>query len=155
VFVQNAYAKWSADRGLQPGINDGFADDPDGDGRPNLFEFALDGQPLHGGNEGNRRVQIEPVNGTNYLTYTFPVRQAAVFSADTTLSAAADGIAYSLAGSVDWLHFDQPIVEQRPPSQSALPTPSPGWDYRTFRLNRVVSDHSPGFIRLEVKPASL
>lgn len=40
------YSYWSFYALLEQGVNDGFTDDPDGDGMANLLEYALDGDPL-------------------------------------------------------------------------------------------------------------
>jgi len=135
---------------LVRGVNDGFADDPDGDGWPNLKEFALDGDPLRGANGDKQRALIEETDGTNFITYTFPVRNGAPFVGNGELSAAVDGLVYSVAGSFDLLNFDQPMVERVPASESGLPALDPGWTYRTFRLDQAISNRTAGFIRLRI-----
>jgi hypothetical protein len=151
VFMDSPYRSWAAANGLVPGVNDGFTDDPDTDRRLNISEFAIDGNPLSAANDGKQRALIESVNGTNYFTYTVPVRTGASFVSGDELSATVDGIVYSLAGSSDLITFQEQIVEATPASAAGLPTPNPGWAYRTFRLNRPVSDHASGFIRLLVR----
>ena len=120
------------------GVNDGFADDPDDDGRPNIAEFALDGEPLSGERDGKQRAWIEPVAGTDYFTYTFPVRSGAGFAQSGELSATVDDLVYSVAGALDLSVFDQRLVEDVPASKTGLPVPDPGWSYRTFRLDRAI-----------------
>ncbi len=144
------YRLWALDSGLDCGVNDGFADDPDGDKWPNLKEFALDGDPLSGANDDKQRVLIEQMDGTNYITYTFPVRDRAAFVGNEELSAAVDGIGYSIAGSFDILSFDQPMLELVPASEFGLPALNPGWAYRTFRLDQPISSRTSGFLRLRV-----
>ena len=148
VFIDTPYGLWAAARGLVPGVNDDPADDPDDDGCLNIKEFATDGHPLSAASDGKQRMRLEPVNGTNYFTYTFPVRNGATFLSNGELSATVDGIVYSLAGSSDLINFAERIVEEASPSAAGLPTPNPGWTYRTFRLDRPITDH--GFIRLLV-----
>ena len=150
VFIDTPYQTWAVAGGLDRGVNDGFADDPDGDGWPNLKEFALDGDPLRGANGDKQRALIEETDGTNFITYTFPVRNGAAFVGNGELSAAVDGLVYSIAGSLDLLNFDQPMVEQVPASEVALPALNPGWAYRTVRLDRAISNRTSGFIRLRI-----
>ena len=150
VFIDTPYRIWAAARGLTPGVNNSFANDPDGDGNLNLKEFALDGDPLSSASDGKQRVVIAAVNGTNFCTWTFPVRSGAVFVANGELSTSVDGIIYSLAGSFDLVAFGNHIVEQVPASEAGLPALNSGWSYRTFRLNRAISNQDSGFIRLRI-----
>jgi len=153
VFVDTPYRAWAAARGLQAGLNDGLMDDPDGDENPNIKEFALDGDPLSGASDGKQKVQVEEISGTNFLTYTVPVRTGAAFSLNSELSATVDGIAYSIAGSMDLITFGNHVVEQSPASENGLPALNPGWSYRTFRWSLPLSDLSGGFIRLRIGEA--
>ena len=150
VLIDTPYGSWAAASGLARGLNDGFTDDPDNDGCKNIKEFAMDGNPLSAANEGKQWARIESGNGTNYFTYTFPVRNGASFVSDEELVASVDGITYSLAGSCDLVTFQEPIVEDTPASTAGLPTLDPGWTYRTFRLDRPVSNQVAGFIQLLV-----
>jgi hypothetical protein len=150
VFVDTPYHSWAVARGLTRGVNDGVSDDPDGDGNLNIKEFALNGDPLSGINDGKQRVLIEEVSGTNYFTYTFPVRNGAVFTANGELSATVDGLVYSVAGAFDLIAFGNHTVEQVPASDIGLPALNPGWSYRTFRLNRDISNPTWGFVRLRI-----
>jgi len=153
VFIDSPYRSWAAARGLDPGVNDGFSNDPDGDGTLNIKEFAIDGDPLSGVNDGKQRVVIEDVGETNYFTYTFAIRNGAVFVGNGELSAALDGVFYSVAGSFDLISFDNDIVEQVPATETGLPALNPGWSYRTFRLNRAIANQPQGFIRLRIGEA--
>jgi myo-inositol-hexaphosphate 3-phosphohydrolase len=150
VFVDTPYRTWAAARGLEAGINDALTDDPDGDGNPNLKEFALDGDPLSALSDGKQRVLIEAIGGTNLLTHTFPVRNGAEFTANGELSATVDGLVYSIAGAADLFDFGIQVVELVPASASGMPTLNPGWSYRTFRLNRPISDAPWGFIQVRI-----
>ena len=154
VFIDTPYAAWAAAKGLVAGTNDGFSDDPDEDGYINIKEFAVDGHPLSDARDGKQRMLIEPGNGTNYFTYTFPVRSGATFLLNGgELTATVDDIVYSLAGSSNLVDFDDRILEEPAASAAGLPAPNPGWSYRTFRLNRPISDYTSGFIRLLVSEA--
>jgi hypothetical protein len=62
------YPAWSADRGLTNGVNDGYVDDPEFDGRQNLMEYALGSEPLVGDAALYRpSYAIVQDAGTNYL----------------------------------------------------------------------------------------
>jgi Ig-like domain-containing protein len=152
VLIDTPYGLWAAATGLVRGLNDGFTDDPDDDACSNIKEFAIDGNPLSAAPDGKWRARIESVDGTNYFTYTFAVRNGASFSLDGDLRATIDGIVYSLAGSSDLISFQEPIVEETTASAAGLAALNVGWSYRTFRLNRPVSSHASGFIRLFVEP---
>jgi len=153
VFVDTPYRSWAAARGLNPGVNDGFLDDPDGDGHANIKEFALDGDPLSSTSDGKQRVLIEELSGTNFLTYTFPVRSGALFALNGELSATVDGVAYSIAGSVDLITFGDHVVEQFPALETGLPALNAGWSYRTFRWSHALTDVTGEFIRLRISDA--
>jgi hypothetical protein len=148
VLVETPYQTWASARGLTAGINDALADDPDNDGCANIREFATDGDPLSGGDDGRFRVAVDPLGGADYFTYTFAVRNGAVFAGETVLSAAVDGIDYSLSGTRDLINFDQSFAEVIPPLAANLPALRPGWTYRTFRITESVAGRSLCFVRL-------
>ena len=148
VLIETPYQAWATARGLSAGINAAFADDPDGDGRSNLREFATDGDPLNGVDDGRFRVAFDSLAGADYFTCTFPVRNGAVFAGQTGVSAALDGIDYSLSGSRDLFTFDQSFVEVIPPFTASLPPLSAGWSYRTFRTTESVAEKPICFVSL-------
>src|SRR4030095_13744851 len=80
VFIGPPYGLWARSRGLVAGVNAGPNDDPDNDHRYNLEEFAVDANPLSGGGDDKRRIAIQTDGAVRYLTYTFPVRDGAIFS---------------------------------------------------------------------------
>jgi len=84
------------------------------------------------------------------VNFTFPVRNGAAFVGNGELSAAVDGLVYSVAGSFELLNFDQPMLEQVPASGAGLPALNPGWACRTVRLDRAISNRTSGFIRLRI-----
>ena len=132
--VDSAYDTWATAKGLT-GANNGKAQDPDGDGKNNLYEFAFDGDPLSGANDGKIVGKVATVGGDQLMTLTLPVRTGAKFSPDSgdLLSALIDGIHYRIEGSVDLGTFNKDIAEVSPAITAGLPSPlSTGWEYRTF-----------------------
>jgi len=137
VSAGSAYDTWATAKGLDgtPGKENGKADDPDKDGRNNLYEFAVDGDPLSGANDGKIVGKIATVGSDQKMTLTLPVRTGATFSADSgdLLSALIDGIYYRIEGSVDLGTFNKNIAEVSPAITDGLPSPlTTGWTYRTF-----------------------
>lgn len=151
--VCSSYEFWAADRGLVSGVNAGFEDDPDHDGRTNLEEFATGADPLRGTTGRTQRSTVADVGGERYFTRTFPVRADAVFTGDDVLSSTIEGVEYTVAGSRDLLEFAGAVVEVTPTLEAGLPALESGWTYRTFRLAQSTSTAPEGFIRLSVTPA--
>ncbi|MDA7882119.1 hypothetical protein N9A94_07410, partial [Akkermansiaceae bacterium] len=150
VTVGTPFEAWAIAKGLVAGTNGGPFDDPDGDGETNLMAFATNGNPLDGKPGGMSRVGILPDGEESFLTATFPVRDGANFSG-LPLSAAVDGITYTLMGSSDLSLFDQDLIELSPGDTSGLHELSSGWSYRTFRMSEAVRTQQAGFIRLEIE----
>jgi fibronectin-binding autotransporter adhesin len=73
--VSNPFGSWATNAGLDgtPGKENGLMDDPDKDGRSNLLEFYLDGNPL--ANDPSKQ-PVTTLNAT-YLTLTFKRRDDA------------------------------------------------------------------------------
>ena len=123
---------------------------PDGDADNNMLEFAFDGDPKSGADEGKRTTGMVEVAGTNYFTLTLPVRTGATFSGSTELvSAPIDGIIYRIQGSTDLTAFPNVPVIELASSPFLWPPPTYGWEYRTFGIIA----GSNGFIRAAVSAA--
>lgn len=120
--------------------------DPDHDGRSNLMEFALDGDPTSSANDGKIR---SAVGLDNVLTITLPVRLGASFTAGGDLvSAPVDGVIYKIQGSTDLSDFvTTNVTEVIPALTSGMPNLTTGWEYRTFRLPGTTSSNPRGFLR--------
>jgi autotransporter-associated beta strand protein len=152
------FDSWAASKGLDgtPGKEKGLADDPDGDGRNNVYEFAFDGNPLSGANDGKVISKIATVGADQVLTLTLPVRTGATFSASTgdLLSALIDGIYYRVDGDVDLGTFASSISEvtggDATTIQTGLPTLSTGWTYRTFSAPGNVTTVPKSFLRAKI-----
>ncbi|MEX1049752.1 MAG: autotransporter-associated beta strand repeat-containing protein [Akkermansiaceae bacterium] len=130
------------------------AADPDRDGKSNLVEFALNGNPASGSDNGKQMTSTADSAdaGTSpELTLTIAVRDGAVLSAGPGGSATltVDGIIYNVQGSLTLATpFASPVSEVSPFTMN--PAPAAGWTARTFRLD--ASDGLPGkgFMRLSV-----
>jgi hypothetical protein len=149
-------------RSLTPGVNDGWEDDPNGNGVPNIAHFAFDTDPLGSGvAEGKRWIAVSDVGGTDYLTLTLPVRNGAVFGGDPLLSDPVDGIIYTILGDLDLQDpWDLDLMELTPALDTDLPAlgdydgvAGADWEYRTFRLTDPVSAHQRAFLKAGVTTA--
>lgn len=156
IVSADPFIPWAASKGLTTG-NNGKADDPDGDGRNNLYEFAFDGNPLSGGNDGKVVGKLAVVGGNQVLTLTLPVRTGASFTAagGDQLSALIDGITYRVEGDGSLGPFADSITEV--PSgldldsiQAGLPGLSSGWSYRTFRAPGTIPIVPKAFLRAKI-----
>ena len=161
VAAATPYDTWAAAKGLDgtPGKEKGPAADPDHDGRNNLEEFAFDGNPLSGANDGKVVGKVATLADTNKVfTLTLPVRTGATFSGTTEqISTRVDGIVYTIQGSdtlaaASWnLEVSEITGADAAAIQSVLPPLSVGWTYRTFRSPGTVTDGDPrDFLRAKV-----
>lgn len=129
-------------------------DDPDGDGFNNLIEFALNGVPNDGSNNGYCVVATEDTNANTQkeLTLTIAVRKASgspVFSG-SPLSGSADGVKYTIEGSLD-LAFPNSAVSEATPASGPGGLPA-DYEYRRFRLNASEGLSGKGFLRVKIEP---
>ncbi len=149
------YIGWAASKGLTGGNNAKSAD-PDGDGKINLYEFAFDGNPLSGANDGKIVGIIGTVGGNQVMTLTLPVRNTATFTANLgdQVSALIDGLYYKIEGDVDLGTFANTISEvtggEATTIQTGLPSLSSGWTYRTFRDAGTVPTVPKVFLRARI-----
>ena len=160
VYTANAYDSWAASKGLTS-ANNGKDQDPDGDGRTNLQEFAFDGDPLNPCNDGKIVTVIGDPDGdgpeTSALIVTLPVRDGTVFSGPGDLvSDPIDGLIYSIQGSSDLIDFTSMAITEVTPALSAgMPSLSSGWTYRSFRTPGSPADpgHGCNYMRIGVLEA--
>jgi len=165
----SAFNTWANSFTNPPLANTAAGADPDHDGRSNLAEFAFDGDPRSGLNDGKvvSKVATLPSDGSKVLTLTLPVRNGATFSGATEqVSALIDGLIYTIQGSatLDPDSWTLVITEITNPAdvaaiQAGLPALSDingdsaaDWTYRTFRTPGTVTDgsHPHDFIRGKV-----
>ena len=158
VATADAYDSWANTKGLSVGVNDGTADNPDGDYLNNLAEFALDGDPLIAGDIDKITDQLATLGAENTetITITIPMRDGAVFTgANEKVSADIDGVIYRVAGSADLVSWALEVTEvtgvDATAIQSGLPALSSGWTYRSFRLADNIDNLRTGFLRLSVE----
>ena len=174
-LVAVPFGTWAAAKGLTGVAGSGSdtdpapAADPDHDGRSNLEEFAFDGNPRSGTNDGKvvSKVATLPSDGSKVLTLTVPVRRGASFSGATEqVSALIDGVIYTIQGSatLDAASWTLAITEITNSAdvaaiQAGLPALSDinadsvaDWIYRTFRTPGTLTDgsHPHDFIRGKV-----
>ncbi len=107
--------------------------DPDEDGRINLFEFALNDDPLNPAPSGKIIIRSSADPGLDAFVFTAPVRDGAVFTGSAPPTAVADGIVYQVQGSLDLGSFGAPLAEVSPAHSAGLPALDAGWSYRSFR----------------------
>lgn len=143
------FAAWAAAAGI-PADQQGAAQDPDGDGVPNLLEFALAGLP---GNPGSQGIQA-PVATSGSAVITLAVRAGANFSLqDGRLTAVVDGIRYQIQGSIALGDWDAAVEEVSPALTQGVSNPaSAEWQLRSFRLTDAPA--SKGFLRVDVVEAT-
>ncbi|MCW1884844.1 hypothetical protein OKA04_08900 [Luteolibacter flavescens] len=155
--VQPPFDAWISAR--FPGVTDpaiiGKGADPDGDGRDNLTEFALNGDPDDGSDNGHHVVALEDTNanGQKELTLTLAVRKAGgspVFSG-SPLSAISDGVKYTIEGSLD-LVFPGSATSEAAPASGPAGLPS-DYEYRRFRLDASEGLSGKGFLRVKIEQA--
>jgi len=148
------YEAWAQTSGLQFGVNDGFSNDPNGDGVPNIQHFGLDSDPLgSGGTKGKQRAALhDPGTGVDVFTLTVPLRSGMIFSGpgvSPTLN--GDGIVYTIHGDTDLAApHDLAVEEVTPALGVSLPALNAGYEYRTFRLTDTTSDQARGFLSIEI-----
>ncbi len=129
--------------------------DPDGDGRTNLLEFALDGNPASGSDNGKMVVSTDDSNdvGTDRdLSVTLAVRDGAVLGAgpDGSVTLTVEGMVYTIQGSDTLLTWDKAVNEVNPASP-LVPAPGTGWTARTFQVTDSNGLPDKRFIRVGVQ----
>jgi autotransporter-associated beta strand protein len=163
----DAFATWAAAAGLDgtPGKENGKADDPDGDGRNNNYEFAFNGDPLDGSDNGMVAglVQDASAPAGSELTLVVAVRDGATFTGSGTPvvqsnTTPVDGLTYTIEGSLDLASFPGSDVSHvgGPSATAPVATGLPdltgtAWKYHTFKLVASEGLGSKGFLRAKVE----
>ena len=160
--VASAYNTWAAAKGLTglPGSSTDPAKDadPDNDGRNNLGEFAFNGDPLSGSDNGKVFALTEdsdfvgdPSNAKE-LILTVAVRSGTPVFTGSPLSAihVSDGITYSIEGSLDLAGFPTAVNVVPTPLTIDLPAAGEGYEYRSFSLDGSNGLTGKGFLRAKV-----
>lgn len=107
--------------------------DPDGDGRINQMEFALNDDPNNAAPSHKIALRPSSVSGSDEFVFTAPVRNGATFTGTAPPTAVADGITYQVQGSHDLGSFNAPLLEVTPAESAGLPPLDEGWSYRSFQ----------------------
>jgi hypothetical protein len=131
---------WELANGLNPNSNDA-AGDLDGDGTTNFGEFAFKGAANNGASRGVNTVAVQDTNanGQKELTLTIAARNGATFvaGANGTMTASADGVAYTIRGSLDLVAFTSGVA-----LVGTAPSDDSDYQLHTFRL--IASEGLPG-----------
>jgi hypothetical protein len=147
------YTLWAAANQLT-GADADPTSDADSDAAINLLEFALDGNPQSGANDGKLHHAVTDLSGAPAFTLTCPVRNGAVFSGADSLSAVQDGVQYVVRAGADLSAWTLDVDEVTPALTAGLPTLNNGWSYRTFRVSGPVSGMSRVFFQVGVSQIS-
>lgn len=148
------YREWAASKGLSGKLADSHAD-PDADGRTNLMEFALDGEPLLGMDDGKVVTAMTPIaDQGESLVVTLPVRSGTVFGGSgAKVSDAIDGMVYVIEGSHEIVDLSSMnLTEVQGISPNGLPMLSTGWEYRSFRVEGAPEMVAEA-VKVKVEPA--
>jgi hypothetical protein len=167
VSTGSPFDTWAAAAGLDgtPGKENGKADDPDGDGRNNNYEFAFNGDPLDGSDNGMVAglVQDASAPAGNELTLVVAVRDGVTFTGSGTPDVQSnttpvDGLTYTIEGSLDLASFPGSAVSHvggpsnTAPAATGLPDlTGTDWEYHTFKLDASEGLGSKGFLRAKVE----
>jgi autotransporter-associated beta strand protein len=136
--------------------------DPDNDGVDNLTEFALNGNPNSGSNNGLTAVLIQDASAPagNELTLVAAIRDGAVFApgANGVQTATVDGVVYTIQGSLALTFPDSPVsvggASDTAPAATGLPSlATTPWEYRTFKLDASEGLPGKGFLRVKIEVA--
>lgn len=146
------YTLWAAANQLT-GENADPTSDADKDEAINLLEFALDGNPQSGMNDGKLIHRIAEIGGEAAFTLTCPVRNGTVFTGDSALSGTLDGVRYEIRASSDLTTWALNVDEVTPALSAGLPALASGWSYRTFRIAGPVSASNRAWFQVAVTQA--
>jgi len=136
---------WETANGLNPNTNDA-ASDGDGDGTDNLGEFAFNGDPQDGSDNGVSTSALQDTNSNSQkeLTLTIAVRSGASFAAGVngTQVATVDGLSYTVRGSLDLAAFTSAVAHV-----SSTASGDPDYELHTFRLTASEGLAGKGFLQ--------
>jgi autotransporter-associated beta strand protein len=138
--------------GQVPADKAGPTDDPDGDKVDNITEFAFDGDPGNGSNNGQifgLAADGGDVDTQKQLLLTVAVRTGTSFTAGTPATgSSADGITYSIEGGTGLASFANGVsVEATAVPPANAPTLHTGWEWKSFSLDGSNELTGKGFLR--------
>lgn len=149
VISADPYQLWAIHKGLVVNTNFNYSDDPDNDGRINGVEFMHDGDPFTPYDTFKERVHVATVSGENYVVLTIAAPDDAEYydySGDewdagyyynsisvyeVIITSVNLGQGFGL-GTATFL--EDPSI----PTPSGMPSLSPGFSYRHFRLTEPI-----------------
>jgi autotransporter-associated beta strand protein len=140
------FTLWAAAKGLtgEVGFENGPGDDPDGDGTNNLAEFAFNGNPLSGSDNGI----VRHFSTDNELILTIAVRSGTpAFNGTPSPTATHDGVTYSIQGSTDLSGFTVGVSVVVPITTGLPDLAGSGYEYRSFSLDGSNGLAGKGFLR--------
>jgi hypothetical protein len=146
------YQSWANAKGLTD-ANNTAGMDPDGDGATNLTEYALNGDPLNGTDNGKVHVLTVDNDTSKKLILTLAVREyTPAFSGEPSPATAVwDGISYTVEGSNNLSGFPVKVnVLAAPVVPATDPDPGSGYEYRSFSLEGSTGLPAKGFLRAKV-----
>jgi autotransporter-associated beta strand protein len=160
----SAYDAWAAAKGLTglpgSGTDPASGADPDKDGRSNLGEFAFNGNPLSGADNGRIYVlsedsDFDDPDAQKELILTVAVRAGTpAFTGSPSPTASQDGISYTIEGSLTLGGFATAVHVVPTPVTingiTPLPAAGTGYEYRSFSLSGSNGLPGKGFIRAKV-----
>ncbi|MCX6878191.1 MAG: Ig-like domain repeat protein [Verrucomicrobia bacterium] len=164
VTASTPYQTWAASKGLDgtAGKENGQLDDPDKDGVKNVAEFAFNGDPLSGADNGKIYSVIAAApdyNANPAMILTIAVRAGTTFSstsaANLSNAAPVDGLTYTIDGSYDLSTFDIQVQHNSSIYLPAGVSSNPGVGY-VFKSFTLVGSEMPGgvpkgFLRAKVE----
>ena len=158
--LANPYDNWAISKGLDGtvGREKGVADDPDNDGHNNLAEFAFNGDPLNGSDNGQIYVlradsSADSPDTNKELILTLAVRKdtdAFTAGAPATANCTADGIAYAIEGSLNLAIFDVTVTPVGFVDPGVALTDATHYEFRSFSLNGSNGLPGKGFLRAKI-----
>jgi autotransporter-associated beta strand protein len=159
VGTSTPFQTWALGKGLTgaSGFENGPADDPDKDGSTNLAEFAFNGNPLSGSDNGQVYVLTADSDGdvdtTKELVLTVAVRKTTpAFTAGAPATAPmTDGVTYSIEGSTDLSTFGVTVTPVGFVDPGVALTDSTNYEYRSFSLSGSNELAGKGFLRAKAQ----
>jgi autotransporter-associated beta strand protein len=133
--------------------------DPDDDGVNNLVEFALNGDPTDGGDNGLSASLIQDATAPagDELTLIIAARRGASFGAgpNGTRTAGIDGVNYTVEGSLNLVFPAENVTHvgasDTAPAATGLPSlVGEDWEYHTFSLDSSEGLPGKGFLRVKI-----
>ena len=163
--LSTPFQDWALLKGLDgtAGKENGEAADPDGDGRNNKFEFAFNGDPLDGSDNGMVAglVQDASAPAGNELTLVVAVRDGAIFAdagSPVVQTATVGEVTYTIEGTLDLVTIPGSDVSKidgasdtAPPATGLPDLTGTDWEYHTFKLDASEGLGSKGFLRAKAE----